>query len=308
MALAGEALAAGGAEVRTAEQLARVAAAATGASATLLWRDRGDLPPTLLASVGLDVLRGADGDLADAAGRALRARQAVTDDELRVGAEGAVYHATSLQLGQPPIGALQLVFPPGHARAADDLAPLATFAVRAAHTLRTAERSETVAAELERTRALLAVVGQATAELSLAHTLETAVAHVGELLGVDRLALYLREDGRLYAAAGIGLAGPHTRLAERLLELALGPYRARGALGIADAARDPRLAPVGDAVAEAGVEAAVAVPLVVGGRTLGALTLVRAAPGASFTPLELDLADEIAARVALAVALLAFRL
>ena len=38
--------------------------------------------------------------------------------------------------------------------------------------------------ELERSEALLAVVGQATAELSLAHTLETAVARVSELLEV----------------------------------------------------------------------------------------------------------------------------
>ena len=47
--------------------------------------------------------------------------------------------------------------------------------------------------ELERSEALLAVVGQATAELSLAHTLETAVARVSELLGAERVAVYLRQ-------------------------------------------------------------------------------------------------------------------
>ena len=50
-------------------------------------------------------------------------------------------------------------------------------------------------------------------ELSLAHTLETAVARVGELLEADRLAVYLREDDHAVCRrAGIGLAGPHARL------------------------------------------------------------------------------------------------
>jgi serine phosphatase RsbU (regulator of sigma subunit) len=128
-----------------------------------------------------------------------------------------------------------------------------------------------MASELERTRALLGVVGQAISQLSLAHTLETAVARVGELLEADRLAIYLREDDRLYAAAGIGLAGPHVRLAERLLELALGPYRSRGMLAIRNVSSDPRLAGVGDAAAEAGIEAAVAVPLLAQDDVVGLL-------------------------------------
>ena len=45
--------------------------------------------------------------------------------------------------------------------------------------------------ELERSRALLAVVGQAIAELG--SPLETAVDRVGELLETDRAAVYLRQ-------------------------------------------------------------------------------------------------------------------
>src|SRR5919108_293166 len=76
----------------------------------------------------------------------------------------------------------------------------------------------------------------------------------------ERVAVYLRDDGRLGAAAGRGLAGPHVRVAERLLELAVGPYRGRGILVVEDAAADPQLSPAADAVAEAGIDAAVAPP------------------------------------------------
>src|SRR5947199_398172 len=169
--------------------------------------------------------------------------------------------SATLQLGQPSIGGLQLLFLPDSEPSDIALATLATFGVRAAHALRASLKARTVALELDRTRALLAVVGQAISELSLAHTLETAVARVGELLDADRLAVYLREDDRLYAAAAIGLAGPHVRLADRLLELALGPLRSRGMLVVQDVASDPRLAGVGDAAAETGIEAAIAVPL-----------------------------------------------
>ena len=77
--------------------------------------------------------------------------------------------------------------PPATRPARTTSATLATFGVRAAHALRASvalARRSTL--ELERTRALLAVVGQAISQLSLAHTLETAVARVGELLDVDR--------------------------------------------------------------------------------------------------------------------------
>ena len=260
LALAGNALAAGADETRTAEQLTRVAVEATGARAALLWRSsEEDGPLELVASFG-EVGVNTAGASAE---QALSARDAVVvaDDGL----------SATLQLGQPPVGALQLLFDAEAAPTEEDLSLLATFGVRAANALRASMRAQTVALELDRTRALLAVVGQAISQLSLAHTLETAVARVGELLGADRLAVYLREDGRLYAAAGLGLAGPHARLAERLLDLTLGPFRSRGILVVRDIRSDPRLAGVGDAAAEAGIEAAIAVPLAVRDEVIGLL-------------------------------------
>ena len=177
---------------------------------------------------------------------------------------------------------------------------LATFGVRAAHALRASIRSRTVAVELDRTRALLAVVGQAISQLSLAHTLETAVARVAELLDADRLAVYLRENGRLYSAADVGLAGPHARLAERLLELSLGAYRSRGLLAIPDITADPRLAGVADAAAEAGIEAALAVPLLAQEDVTGLLA-VFPAKGTSLSENESTLLTALAAQLTVAV-------
>jgi serine phosphatase RsbU (regulator of sigma subunit) len=139
--------------------------------------------------------------------------------------------------------------------------------------LRASIRSRSLALELDRTRALLAVVGQAISQLSLAHTLETAVARVAELLDADRVAVYLRDGERLYSAADVGLAGPHARLAERLLELALGPFRSRGILVIPGVRVDPRFANVADAAAEAGIQAAVAVPLLAQEDVVGLLAV-----------------------------------
>jgi serine phosphatase RsbU (regulator of sigma subunit) len=272
LAVAGDALAAGGAEGQTAEQIVRVAAEATGATAALLWRRLPDNSQALLASYGLDRAAAEQAAAGEAAARALAERAPVTVETFPDGAGGMKLTAT-LQLGQPPLAALQLVFPPGRAPSDEELARFATFGVRAGQALRVSAGAQTLAAELERTRALLAVVGQATAQLSLAHTLETAVARVGELLAVDRLAVYLREEGRLYAAAGIGLAGPHARLAERLLELTLGPFRGRGVLAVRDVVADPRFASVGDTAAEAGIEGAIAVLLAVQNEPIGLLAV-----------------------------------
>src|SRR5919204_1704983 len=114
----------------------------------------------------------------------------------------------------PPVGALQLLFSAGSGPSEEELARLAIFGVRAAHALRESNRSRTRALELERTRALLAVVGQAIAQLSLAHTLETAVARVAELLDADRLAGYLLGGGGVFAAAGGGPGRAPRRLAQ----------------------------------------------------------------------------------------------
>jgi len=291
LALAGDALAAGADDSRTAAELARFAVESTGASVALVWGAADGAELELDASAG-DTAGAATARAA--AERALAERTPVAVEKL----DGTT--SAALQLGQPPIGALQLLFAAGHEPTEDDLATLTTFGVRAAHALRASMRSRTVALELERTRALLAVIGQAISQLSLAHTLETAVARVAELLGVDRLAVYLLEHERLYAAAEVGLAGPHAKLAERLLELSLGPYRSRGLLVVADVARDPRLAAVSDASAEAGIEAAVAVPLLAHEDVTGLLA-VYPSRGASLSEHEAALLTALAAQLAVAV-------
>ena len=136
-------------------------------------------------------------------------------------------------------------------------------------------RGASLELELERTRALLAVVGQATAELSLAHTLETAVERVAALLGVERVALYLRaEEDRLVAGRGARPRGP-----ARARRGA--PARA-GARACAQPRRrrwspTPRATSgsrdVRDAAREAGIGAALAAPLLVRDEVVGLLAV-----------------------------------
>jgi serine phosphatase RsbU (regulator of sigma subunit) len=296
LGVAGEALAAGADGLRTAEEITRFATEATGALSGLLWRRGAAGLLELVASVGTVYT---DPALRPAVERALLGRQAVEVERMG-GLPGPATLSATLQLGQPSVGALQLLFSPDSEPSDVALATLATFGVRAAHALRASFQTRTVALELERTRALLAVVGQAISELSLSHTLETAVARVGELLEADRLAVYLREDNRLYAAAGIGLAGPHLRVADRLLELALGPFRSRGVLVVHDVASDPRLAGVGDAAAETGIEAAIAVPLLAQADVIGLLG-VFPARGRVLTENESALLSALAVQLAVAV-------
>ena len=300
LALAGEALAAGADESRTGEEVARLAAEASGAVCGLLWAREQDTTLGLVASFCLD---GGDASLVnanEAAERALAAHRAVVVEQVEGKLPCGATVAATLQLGQPAVGALQLLFAREDTPAQQDLDILTTFGVRAAHALRASHRSRTLALELERTRALLGVVGQAISELSLAHTLETAVARVADLLDADRLAVYLRDEDRLYAAAGLGLAGPHVRLADRLLELALGPFRSRGILVVHDVASDPRLPGVSDSAAEAGIEAAIAVPLLVHDEVVGLLAVF---PSRSrvLTENESALLAALAAQLAVAV-------
>jgi serine phosphatase RsbU (regulator of sigma subunit) len=300
LGVAGDALAAGADESRTAEEVARLAAEATGAMSALLWRLEPEQPLDLVASFQSDGVGAPVAEASAAVERALAARQAVVVEGIEGMPLGEAGVSATLPLGQPPLGALQLLFAPADAPTEKDIAVLATFGVRAAHALRASRRSRTVALELERTRALLAIVGQAISQLSLSHTLETAVARVAELLGAERLAVYLREGDRLYAAAGLGLAGPHVRLADRLLELTLGPFRSRGILVVRDVRSDPRLVGVGDAAAEAGIEAAIAVPLLAQDDVVGLLGVFPES-GRLLTENESALVAALAAQLAVAV-------
>jgi len=251
--LAGRALAAVAEETRSGERIARLALEATGARACVLWRSSGGAVERLV-SVG-DV-SGLDPDAADRS-LASRAHAGLGDGVVAV------------RLGEPAVGGLLLSFE--QEPTADDLERLAAFGTRAAHALRVGDRTTSLTQELDRSRALLEVVGQAIAELSLSHTLETAVDHVADLLGTDRAAVYLREGGQLEAAAERGLVGPHLRVADALLDAVLGRLRSRAVVEIPDAARDALLARVRDAVEEAGIEAAAVVPLRAAGELIGLL-------------------------------------
>jgi serine phosphatase RsbU (regulator of sigma subunit) len=297
--LAGEALAVAFDESQTAVELVRVAATIVGAAVGLLWEldEDGTLQPA--ASYGLD---------ADAEIEAARELAAAALDEggpvQPVAAErlpAACGVSTTLPLGQPPVGVLQLLFAPADAPDAEQIARLTTFGVRVAHALRSSARARTLGLELERTRALLAVVGQATAELSLTHTLETAVDRLSQLFAVEHVAVYLRaRDDRLVPAAGRGLAGPHARVAERLLEVALGTSRGRPVVEVTDAWKDERLREARDAARESGIDAALAVPLLVRDEVIGLLA-VYPQRGRRPTEAEASLLAALAGQLAVAV-------
>ncbi len=296
--LAGEALAVALEEEDAAAEVVRLAAGVAGASAAILWENRGDgMVPA--ASWGVEPV--ADlGAAREVAGRTLGEPGPVSAHAAGLPQDCAV--STTLPLGRPPLGVLQLFHPAGEEPDTEQLTRLATFGVRAAHALRSGERARLLALDLERTRALLEVIVQATAELSVSHTLETAVERVADLLGVERVAVYLRGagEGELEAAASRGLAGPHARVADRLLDVALGPSRERTVLEVSDVVRDPRLAPAAAAARETAIGSALAVPLTARGDVVGLLAAYPAglpAAGEHETALLAALAGQLAVAV-----------
>src|SRR5207244_2507098 len=116
--------------------------------------------------------------------RRRRAPPARRRQRARSGARGAHGRpARAPRRRPPPPGALQLELRQDAALDEHALARLSGFTARAAHALRTAGVTEETALELERTRTLLAVIGEAIAQLSLAHTLSTAAERIAELFG-----------------------------------------------------------------------------------------------------------------------------
>jgi serine phosphatase RsbU (regulator of sigma subunit) len=292
LSLAGDALGAGLDELGSSGELVRIAADASGAEAALLWQPDEGGQLELLASTGeREALRAAP---------AQAGPMPLEHEPLQVEAVGDAEGRTvaTLMLGQPPLGVLQLVFAAGDAPLQRELYDLGTFAVRAAQALRAGERARATSLELERSRALLTVVGQAIAELSLAHTLETAVTRVSDLLRADRVAIYLGDGNRLRAEAGSG-SDAELAVAERLLALAFGPLRAQGLLHISDAQSDLRLAPVRAAVGEAQIDAALAVPLVAREELVGLLA-VYLPRGREVDPNEAALLSALAGQLAVA--------
>jgi serine phosphatase RsbU (regulator of sigma subunit)/putative methionine-R-sulfoxide reductase with GAF domain len=285
--VAGDALAAVADDEGAAGRVARLATLAAGAEAALVWRLR----------AGVLEVEGAHGPIERDAELESAARSIVEDQRPEEVPGGLRDRETvTLQLGQPPLGALQLRFAAG--RAPDDHAvnQLASFAVRAAHALRSSERARETGLELERSRALLSVVGEAIARLSLSHTLDTAIERVAELLGSDRVAVYLREDGRTVVAASRGIEGPHEAIADALLAAALRSRQGGAIVEVDDATADERLALARVEVGESDVRSALALPLVVGDEPIGVLAVYPRQP----RPLS---ANESALLVALAAQL-----
>jgi serine phosphatase RsbU (regulator of sigma subunit) len=293
LSLAGDALGAGLDDLSGADAVVRIAARAAAAEAALLWQAGEDGALELMASTGPSEALSA---VPAQAKPQPHEHEPVT---VEPAGDGQGRTVATLTLGQPPLGLLQLVFGPGGSPSQADLDRLGTFAVRAAQALRAGERARTMSLELERSQALLAVVGQAIAELSLAHTLETAVARVSELLRVDRVAIYLGDGNRLRPQVGSSGEDAELAVAERLLELAFGPLRGQGVLHVADAQADVRLAPVRAAVAEAGIDAALAVPLVAREELVGLLAAYLPR-GRELEPNEAALLSALASQLAVA--------
>jgi serine phosphatase RsbU (regulator of sigma subunit) len=126
------------------------------------------------------------------------------------------------------------------------------------------------------------------------------VERVSELLAVESVAVYLRADeDRLVPAATRSLTGPHARVAERMLELSFGA-RDRALVESGDISGDARQRDVRDAAREAGIDAALAAPLVVRDEVIGLLG-VYPERDRHATENEAELLGALAAQLAVAV-------
>jgi serine phosphatase RsbU (regulator of sigma subunit) len=259
--VAGDALAAIATDDGAPARIARLAAVASGGDAALVWRLRDDALE-LAGSYGPIV---ADEQLEGAA-------NAVVEELSMVAVDGhAPAHVVTLQLGQPVLGALQVRFASGRAPDEHGVEQLASFAVRAAHALRSSERAREAGFELERSRALLSVVGEAISQLSLAHTLETAIERVAHLLGVDRVVVYLTQGKELAVAASRGIEGPHAAVAQALLAAAV--QSRHGGPIVELEAGDERLEHVRAQVEESRIDSVLALGLVVRDDPIGVLAV-----------------------------------
>src|SRR5204863_27501 len=180
-------LAEGGAAEDALQEIAEAAATGAGADLALVWiRGERSLEVRIVTAASTSVAAELQGSRVADAGTTEEGRSIGR----RLGLAASMEFPIAVA-GHDP-GRPQLRRPAG-----DVLGALTTFAARATHARRSGERAREQAVELERSRTLIAVVGQAIAELSLAHTLETAIDRVAELLGAERLAVYLLEpDGQ----------------------------------------------------------------------------------------------------------------
>ncbi|MHB8060479.1 MAG: SpoIIE family protein phosphatase, partial [Gaiellaceae bacterium] len=179
----------------------------------------------------------------------------------------------TLPLGLEPLGVLEARFDEAAQTGEADLEALQTLAARVAGVLEEASLRRDLVQELGRTQALLSFSGQAMSELAVEPTLNVAVEQIAELLGIERVAVYLKDEDGLRIAAARGLQGAHEPIAARLLDLALASGRLSGGVIVADAHSDERLSSVRDALVESGVEAVFALPLEAASEVIGLLAL-----------------------------------
>jgi serine phosphatase RsbU (regulator of sigma subunit)/cell division septum initiation protein DivIVA len=270
--LVGDALDAALDDRRAPGEIARLAADLTGVPVAILWQKAAEDEPLTASGVhGVD----ADADLepsrmlAEEALALPGSARTLVGDLLLPGCDAS----TVATIGRPPTGVLQLLHASTAPQNDEQRERLTTFAARAASALRAGVRARRRELELERAWAVLGVVGQATSELSVSHTLETAVARVAELLEVERVAVYLRSlaDGTLTLAAARGSSARSTRRAERLLELALRPAGRRSLVDVDDGSGDPPLHGAARTGHDVGVRGVLAAPLLVHGEAIGLL-------------------------------------
>ena len=144
LTIAGDALAASADTERTAEGVIRLAAEVTGATFGLLWQSDSDDGLELVASYGPPGAATPAAEAQASAEEALAGREPVVVGEIGLGLGSEAGVSATLELGHPPIGALQLLFDEADAPSEETLGALATFGVRAAQTLRTSTRSRVV--------------------------------------------------------------------------------------------------------------------------------------------------------------------
>jgi GAF domain-containing protein len=213
----GAALVAAGDPLQAARHALEVAVETTHARGGVLWRI-GEDGARRLAAVGDE-----SAELAPAeAGRSATVERR---DDGRV--------AVTVRPGRPAGLAMQLVYSEEAAPTDEELPGLVAYAARVAHAVVAGENATESSAERDRARSLLEVVSTSMMRLSLTHVLHTSVDRVGSVLPVDRVGVYLRDgDGTLSLAAGRGLDEGHDSLAQDVLELAVGPLRARDVVRI----------------------------------------------------------------------------
>ena len=245
-------------------RLAALVAAATRAEQVLLWL--GDHPDTV--QLGTSAVL-SPSDLDAARERAGRVRE--QGKPLREHLPGAL--AVTLPLGLEPLGVLEARFSEEMQTTEGELEALQTLAARVAGVLEEAALRRDLVLELERTQALLSFSGQAMSELAVEPALNVAVERIADLLGIERVAVYLNGEDGLRTAAARGLQGAHERIGARMLELALASGRLAGGVVVADALSDERLEPLRDVLVESGVEAIFALPLEAANELIGLLAL-----------------------------------